>query len=299
VVRQLRQLPSAPRVLPRLKQLLGDGNSSMEEVVALVRLDPGIAARVLQMGNSVYFSQGARCYTVDEAVNRLGYDQIYQHVANAVASQVLVRPLAAYALDADELWQQSVACALGAEIIAEHTGAERDIAYTIGLLHGVGLVAIEEWAFRHRPALRLVSRGLPLETCEAERTALGFHNAEVGAALLKLWDFPPVMTEPVRWQYLPRVTAAHQRLACLLHAAKWLRSAACGLTRMEKIEPSVLGLLQLTPRQFEAFVPELCHRLQSVTSLLEPTLKGTTPVPFPAGIRHIPDTADLRDCLAG
>ena len=65
VVRQLRQLPSAPQVLPRLKKLLTDGNSSLFDVVALIRLDQGIASQVLQMGNSAYFSHGTRCYTVD------------------------------------------------------------------------------------------------------------------------------------------------------------------------------------------------------------------------------------------
>jgi hypothetical protein len=114
LVRGVEYLPSAPRVLPRLKQLLRDGNSSMHEVVEMVRLDPGIAARVLQFGNSAYFSRGLRCYTVEEAVNRVGYEQIYELVATAVAAQVLVRPLETYTLDADELWHSSIACALAA-----------------------------------------------------------------------------------------------------------------------------------------------------------------------------------------
>ena len=43
IVRDLRHLPSAPKVLPPLKRLLSDGNSSMSDVVRLIRLDPGIA----------------------------------------------------------------------------------------------------------------------------------------------------------------------------------------------------------------------------------------------------------------
>ncbi|MDP2136399.1 MAG: HDOD domain-containing protein, partial [Candidatus Didemnitutus sp.] len=126
-----------------MKKLLCDGNSAIPEVVALVRLDPGISARVLQVGNSAYYSQGLRCYTVEEAVARVGYDRIYELVANAVASQVLVRPLACYAIEADELWESSIACAVAAEFLAEHLKFERDIAYTVGLLHGVGLVVID------------------------------------------------------------------------------------------------------------------------------------------------------------
>ena len=77
LVLEVRHLPSAPRVLPRLKMLLVDGNSSMDEIVELIRLDLGIAARVLQVANSAYFSKGSRCFTVDEAVNRVGYAQVY------------------------------------------------------------------------------------------------------------------------------------------------------------------------------------------------------------------------------
>ena len=94
IIRKLKDLPSAPKVLPRLKQLLSDGNSAIHEIVALVRFDPGIAARVLQMANSVYFNHtGVRCFTVDEAVQRVGFNEVYELVAYAVASQVLVRPL--------------------------------------------------------------------------------------------------------------------------------------------------------------------------------------------------------------
>ena len=61
IVRELRHLPSTPKVLPRLKLLLSDSNSSIYEIVALIRLDPGIVARVLQVSNSAYFRKGTRC----------------------------------------------------------------------------------------------------------------------------------------------------------------------------------------------------------------------------------------------
>src|ERR1700712_469992 len=138
VVREVKNLPSAPKVLPRLKQLLSDTNSAMHEIVALIRLDPGIAARVMQTANSAYFnSKGVRCVTVDEAVQRVGYDEVYELVAYAVASQVLVRPLDVYEIEADALWRSSVACAIAAELIAGRTAQDHNIAYTIGLLHRV------------------------------------------------------------------------------------------------------------------------------------------------------------------
>lgn len=272
IVRDLKHLPSAPKVLPRLKQLLGDTNSSMNEIVSLIRLDPGIAARVLQVGNSAYYSKGVRCFTVDEAVNRVGYDQVYELVSYAVASQVLVRPLEVYGLDADELWKQSVACALAAETLAARTGQDRDVAYTVGLLHCLGMVAIDDWALRHRPQLRLARGMFPREAIEAERAALGFTQADTGSALLRHWEFPHSMCEPVRWQYAPRACAAHTRMACLLHCAKWLRSVVCQNGDGERPPIPAEAAMQLVPLRagdLAGLATEIGERLDEVSSLLD------------------------------
>lgn len=287
VVRDLEHLPSAPRVLPRLKQLLTDGNTAIGEVVEMVRLDPGIAARVLQFGNSAYFSHGLRCYTVEEAVNRVGYGQIYELVSTAVASQVLVRPLATYGMEADDLWQNSVACALAAEMLAEQIHLERNVAYTIGLLHSIGMVAIDDWAMRRQPGLRLLSKGLPLESCEAERTTLGFHQAEAGATLLRLWAFPPVMSEPVRWQYLPNGTAAHFQLAALLHVAKWIRTAVLH-PQVRPVAPTaaLLAKLGVTLKQLEHHVDNVAIRLRQINQQLDVETSSIS-LRFPAGERKV------------
>jgi HD-like signal output (HDOD) protein len=286
LVREVRHLPSAPRVLPRLKMLLTDGNSSMHVIVELIRLDLGIAARVLQVANSAYYSKGARCFTVDEAVNRVGYDQVFELVSHAVASQVLVRPLAVYGMEADELWKRSVACALAAETIALHTGQDRNVAYTNGLLHGVGMVAIDEWALRNSPSLFLKSAGFPREASESERAVFGFTQAEAGAALLRHWDFPREMSEPVRWQYAPRASAGQAKMACLLNVAKWIRTWVCDGAHNAPVVPEIsqLNMLYLNPSILRGMIRLVELRMTEIRSLLD--VKDATEevrVRFPVG----------------
>lgn len=271
IVRDVKHLPSAPRVLPRLKELLSDPNSAMHEIAALIRLDPGIAARVLQTANSAYFSKGVRCFAVDEAVQRVGYGQVYELVSYAVAAQVLVRPLEVYALEADELWKMSVACALAMEQLAERTGQERDAAYTIGLLHGVGMVAVDEWALRHAPGLKLRRLGFPNEAVADERAALGFTQAAVGGALLTDWEFPRAISEPVRWQYAPQSSPSRAMMASALRLAKWLRTVVCAPT--ESPRPATLDVDLRACRVTTKALDELAHsvrrRLSELDSLLE------------------------------
>lgn len=275
-------------MLPKLKRLLTDSNSAISEIVAMIRLDPGIAARVLQIGNSAYYNHGLRCFTVEDAVLRVGYDRIYELVATAVASQVLVRPLACYAMEADELWHSSIACAIAAERLADRLQVDRDIAYTIGLLHRTGLVAISEWIERLDPSFKFAAGGCPRETCEQEQRLLGFHNAEVGAALLRHWELPAAMSEPVRWQYSPQSTAAHARLASLLFAAKWIRSATLEPDRAcSPPSASLMRQLALSPTQLAKIVDEVRLSLGAIGTMLEEDDGGTSTFQFPASTRVV------------
>lgn len=276
IVQDVRHLPSTPKVLPRLKRLLANANSSIYDIVALIRLDPGIATRVIQVSNSAYFSRGGiSCDTVEEAVGRVGYDQIFDLVSFAVASQVLVRPLAVYGMANDEVWRLSVACAFAAEELAIYGEVERDVAYTVGLVHSVGMVAIDEWALRRKSPMRLQTLGSPIDASASERAHLGFTQAEVGSALLREWDFPTLIEEPVRWQYEPTSAQGHEKMASLLAIAKWIRSSVCERQSLPPLPAALLKSLRLTTATVEKIGVSVGRRLEGTSSLLD---APTTPI---------------------
>lgn len=271
IVQEVRDLPAAPKVLPKLRRLLGDANSSMDEIVGLIRIEPGIAARLLQVSNSAVYSKGNRCSSVDEAVGRVGYDQVYDMVMHAVAAQVLVRPLSTYNLETDTLWRYSVVGGLAAELLATMTGESRETAYTLGLLHQIGMVAIDGWALRHQPTLGLAWRPFPREYTGSEKALLGFTHAEVGALLLKRWEFPGEMVEALRCQYAPLEAGAATRLACLLYAAKWVRSVVC-LPEGEEtpaLDEACLSPIRLDLKRMEALVEEVKVRAADMKDLMD------------------------------
>jgi HD-like signal output (HDOD) protein len=227
LVRHLDQLPATAAVLPHLLRLLKSDSASLSEVIELIRVDSAITARCLQMGSSTYYNaRGTPCESVAEAVHRVGFNEVYKLVSYAATAQLLMRPLAPYHLQPEETWQRSVSCALAAEQLADYAGVNRNLAYTAGLLHGVGMIAVDAWMHREAVDLHFDSDELPGETVASETRLLGYTNAEVGAALLRLWEFPAAIVEPVRWQYEPAKSREEPLLACLLHVAKWLRDAA-------------------------------------------------------------------------
>ena len=272
VISDLHDLPSAPAVLPRLLKVLNDYTASMEDVMTLIKLEPGVAARVLQMGNSAYYSsRGGRCSSLDDAVSRIGSLKIYEIVAFAVSAQLLMRRLAAYEMEAEDLWRRSVVCAISASLLAADCDIDPNTAYTMGLFHSVGMVAIDAWLKREEMTQTLDSEGLPNETTEAEKKLIGFTNATTAAALLKSWSFQSGLCEAVRWQYSPLSAGSNRRPACLLHVAKWLQSAALNTVPAKfpamPAEP-ILKMLGLGQFDFEAFYPAVREEYERVGLVL-------------------------------
>jgi hypothetical protein len=160
------------------------------------------------------------------------------------------------------------------------------------------MVAIDEWAFSQQHTINFGPSSLPLETCEAERVVLGFHNAEAGAALLRWWEFPAVMSEPVRWQYLPRGTAAHFQFACLLHVAKWLRNAVCAREDAPpKPDGTLLRSMNISNSTLDEMVPLVASRFDEVNSMLEAGLPDKSVIAFPNGGREVTGHAVKRNFI--
>jgi len=207
--------------------VLRDEHAALDSVAALISMDQGLAARVLSLSNSAYYGPGERSYCIQDAATRVGIVKVYELVSHAAASQLLMHPLRTYGLGAGDVWRNSLSCAIAAEMLARRLGLEGPAAYTLGLLHLCGLVALDRWNEAQPEPIRLARGSWPDENTREEVQAFGFTNAAVAAALLRRWRFPAARAEAEQWQYLPcRADSCCRTLACVLHVAKWLRDAA-------------------------------------------------------------------------
>src|SRR5262249_24901647 len=162
------RLPAAPHVLSRLYPLLRGNDTSLQQIGTLLRYDPSLTAQVLHLASQRSASRGAYCLSVEDAINQIGLDEIARMVAYAADSQALVQPLEVYGLEAEEFWRWSVSCALASEMLAEHTGDDTSEAYTVGLMHMVGMAAMNEWLQGNGPTLVFFSMGFPREWADNE-----------------------------------------------------------------------------------------------------------------------------------
>ena len=134
--------PSAV-ILGRLRVLMHAADTDLEEIVNLIRLDPALSFHVIRMSNSILFGVRERNDSLEGAVCRVGYRNVYQFVGLAATHRVCQSDLATYRLKAGRLWENAVATAAAAEVLALPAGIDPGLAYATGLLRSIGRVIID------------------------------------------------------------------------------------------------------------------------------------------------------------
>jgi len=220
ILRDLKALPVAPQILPKLQVLLGDLNSDTADLVDLIKLDSGLATKVLKLSNSAFYSRGREVTGIDEAIGLIGYQETFRVVAHSSYSSFMNRPLAVYRMKPGELWDQAVVCAFAMEALCGHIGEDVNDGYSIGLLHGIGMVAVNDFLEKgHDKSLPLPDLSPAGLSARGEIAMVGMDHCEIGAALLRRWSFPRSITEPIHYRFSPMLCADHQRMAYTLSLA--------------------------------------------------------------------------------
>ncbi len=272
VLRLGQRLPSTPQVFSRIGRLLSDPNSSIDEIVKLVKLDAALALRVLQLSNGAYYGFTQRCGSLDEAVNRLGFREVYRQVGVIAAQQLFCGELVVHRISAQLAWENSVTCALAMEWLARQRQGDDANAYAIGLLRPVGKIVLNR-VLIERPTVWCVYPGEAVEPAVHmwELRMFGLSAPEVAAILMENWKFPASMCEAVRHHLEPMRTPGAPVEAYWLNLAGWVA------TKLGKGLPGEAGCWQLSPAKLQqaGFTEEVLQKCAEATQAALTQIKST------------------------
>jgi putative nucleotidyltransferase with HDIG domain len=216
-ISNVRHLPPAPKVVPELMRLLGQPDVDSSKIVKMISFDPSLTANVLRICNSAYFGAAIPTSDLQEAVTRLGFQQVYKLVAAATGAKLLNAAQPGYGLEQGELWKHSVAAAVAAQLIARKLGENENVVFTAALLHDVGKIVLTHSLNGSYSKLIKETETNQLSLLDAEKKLLGVNHAEVGGQLLNRWKFPPNIVSAVWFHHAPKGAGTHQRLACQVY----------------------------------------------------------------------------------
>lgn len=221
-INKVKNLPPAPRVLIELLALLRQEDVDSSKVVTVIGVDPGLTANVLQLCNSAYFATATPADDLNEAVMRLGFNQVYQLVAAVVGARTMSGAQPGYGINKGELWRHSVAAAVAAQLIARHLGESESIVYTATLLHDVGKIVLSEALEYAYTRVLSKTDQTQQSLLDSELELLGVQHAEVGGRLLARWKFPATLVDAVTFHHTPNEAGPNARLASHVYLGNML-----------------------------------------------------------------------------
>jgi len=213
------QITSLPSLFKQINEAVDDPESSLLDIGKLISGDSVLSARLLQLANSSFFGFSAQIETITHAVTVIGMEQIRDLVL-AVMVTSRFKHMPPELIDMKSFWFHGIACGLTARVIATYRhepNVER--FYVLGMFHDLGrLIFLLNFADQIQDiALRVKDEKASLH--QLEREVIGCDHAEVGGALLKRWNLPESLSEPVACQHDPSRAVQCPVDAAILHLA--------------------------------------------------------------------------------
>ena len=199
---KLRELPSLPQVIIDLQSAMSREDVSIDAIADTVSLDQALAAKALRVANCSFYGVPGRVVSIRQAIGMLGLRSVSTVLTISAVSQSIPRPSCA-GFNMERYWRHSVAVALCARNIARTLRLDADVAFTAGLLHDLGRLALaSQEPARLSESLRRRDE-LDCTMLEAERATLGTDHTALGAQVAERWHFGPAVVDAIRRHHEP------------------------------------------------------------------------------------------------
>lgn len=192
-------LGGLPVTLTRLASLVSNPGHEIREIVEVVSFDQSLTANLLRRANSAALGARFQIKTVRDAAMWLGSGSLLSLALASTVSRRLSQPIPAYGLAEGQLWKQSVAASLAAEVIRAQ--ALVDVppeAPTAALLHDFGKVVLAQH-FGAR-VLNLIGQAAEADhmgLLDAEKRVFGINHADIGGLVAQQWKLPHSIVEAI------------------------------------------------------------------------------------------------------
>jgi putative nucleotidyltransferase with HDIG domain len=202
-LRALRALPPFSAVAVHLLKLVAQEGIPFRTLADTLRSDAPLSAATLRIANSALFGPRLPVTGVLHAIAMLGLDRVRSMVTTAALKSFTSAGRGTAAVV--RCWRHNLACALICEEIARKARLERDFAYTAGILHDIGRLAMmRAWMPRYSALLDSANADTSAQL-DLEFREFGIRHTRAGSMLLREWKLPVVFAEIANHHHDPLV----------------------------------------------------------------------------------------------
>ena len=223
-INQCPKLASLRSINETLKSLLDSEDSFVGQIAEVIRLDPSLTTRVLDLVNSIFFGSkdNKRISGVEEASIFLGLNRIRELlVATPVIEEIFELGKNAPSFNWEEFWKHSIGSAiLSRELLSIlDQSYEEEADYVAGLLHNLGTLILGITFPEHFQEVYLRKHSSISEIIEFERKAIGWDHPKIGAYYLWNHHISDQVVDAIHWHNDPTQAKESPLLAAAIQVS--------------------------------------------------------------------------------
>ncbi|MBF0520108.1 MAG: HDOD domain-containing protein [Nitrospirae bacterium] len=202
ILAYIEKIPALSPTIAKIVSLTNNDSSSAADLVQVVKLDPTLTTKVLNLINSAYFGIQQKVTSINRAIILLGMNTIKNL---ALSAEVLssFNPSHGPAFNVDKFWEHSLATAVACKLLSsvEVTDpAKREEFFIAGLIHDIGKIFL----IKHFPRdyFHIAKKTTEFEKLIVkEKKFFSMDHAEIGALIAEKWALLPDLVKSIRYHH--------------------------------------------------------------------------------------------------
>ncbi len=218
------EICSIRNIVSRVIKIINDPESTVMDLTEIIRIDPALTGKLLQLANSAYYAPQKKICEIQQAMIWVGFDTLKELAMRQKICEVFQGESPVQGFSRTLLWKHCVAVAmLGKMIFRREFGEKGEEIYAAGLLHDIGIIAMEQFCQNDFKKIINKTKNEGREQTAAEKEVLGFDHAEIGQAITDDWDLPQELFQIIGGHHTPETNPQEfLRIGSTLYVADYV-----------------------------------------------------------------------------
>ncbi|WP_290633568.1 HDOD domain-containing protein, partial [Aquisalimonas sp.] len=214
----LRQLPGLPATVSGALAAVRNDGVGADRLAEILQQDPGFAHAVLTVLDTPFFGAGSG----ESGVRGICRSTSRVTLERAMIAAAVLRQLPGGGdqwFDRYAFWEHSVGVGVIARALATNLGQDEQQAFTAGLLHDLGRIALDVYFPREFQGVVRYRQRHDTWIRDAEVAVLGFDHCVFGGSVAVRWGLPVDLVEAVCSHHTPEAANVHHDVTRMVHLA--------------------------------------------------------------------------------